>query len=52
MSANLANAGGDWIKPALVGIDGARATPFPAPVGEWLEQLDGDDALTRYATDH
>ncbi|ALN57637.1 hypothetical protein GLE_2288 [Lysobacter enzymogenes] len=49
MSANLADAGGDWIKPALVGIDGARAPAFPAPVGELLEQVDGDDALARYA---
>lgn len=41
--------GADWIKPALVGVDGARAVAFPAPVNELLERAGGDDALARYA---
>ncbi|QWP75530.1 hypothetical protein J5226_18200 [Lysobacter sp. K5869] len=42
-------SGADWIKPALIGIDGARATAFPAPVGALLDEAGDDDALARYA---
>jgi len=54
MSAAGAAAHADWIKPALVGVDGARMPAFPAPVAALLEQArqaqagDGD-APARYA---
>lgn len=41
--------GADWIKPALVGVDAARAVAFPAPVAELLQDGDDGDALARYA---
>jgi len=39
----------DWIKPALVGVDAARAPAFAAPVAALLDEAGGDDALARYA---
>lgn len=47
---SAANPGSaEWIKPALVGVDGARAPAFPALVDALLTAAGDDDALVRYA---
>lgn len=40
---------GQWIKPALIGVDGARPFAFGAPVDELLQACADDDAAVRYA---